>query len=204
MGRVKVGVIGCGTIAQIMHLPYLQELEELYEIIAVCDISRKLTDKIGEIYNIRERYTDYRKLMAESDVDAVVISTPLNHSEIAIEAARSGKHILTEKPMCVSMKAADDMIETAEKNGVKLMVGHMRLFDPGFQYVQKIIKGMKNISLIRQHASRGPGVPLPETYTLYRFDDIPDEEKKKSEKFIEEEKKNLGDLPGEVKNLTFH
>ena len=201
MKRIKVGVVGCGTIAQIMHLPYLKELEDLYEIMALCDISRKLVNKIGDFHNVKERYTDYRELLSKSNIDAVLILTPLNHSEIAVAAGNKGKHIFTEKPMCISMKEADSMIESAEKNRVKLMVGHMRLFDPGFQYVQKIVKGMKDVSLVRQHTSRGPGVPLPETYTLYRFDDIPEEEKRKGEEFIGEKKKELGDLPEEVKNL---
>jgi len=81
------------------------------------------------------------------------------------------------------------------------MVGHMRLFDPGFQYVQKMIKGIKDIFLIRQHTSRGPGVPLSDIYTLYRFEDVSEEYRKKGKEFVKEKKKELGDLPEEVKNL---
>jgi len=199
--RIRIGVIGCGHIAQIMHLPYLKELESLYEVKALCDISKKLVNKMSDFYNIKERYTDYRELLSKSNIDAVIILTPINHSEIAICAAKRGKHVFTEKPMCISMKEADNMIDTAQKNKIKLMVGHMRLFDPGYQYAQKIIREMKDVSLIRLHSSTGKHPLLSNIYTLYRFDDIPEEEKRKDKEFIEEKKKELGNLSEEVKKV---
>ncbi len=88
--RIRIGVVGCGTIAQIMHIPYLRELEDLYELKAVCDIPPKLVNKMGDFYNIKERYTDYRELLLKGEIDAVIVLTHINHSEIAIEAANKG------------------------------------------------------------------------------------------------------------------
>jgi len=77
--RLRVGVIGLGEIAQIMHLPYLRELEERYEIAAICDISPQLVARIGDLYGVDHRYTDFRALVAQPDLDADVIG-PVRHS----------------------------------------------------------------------------------------------------------------------------
>src|SRR5919205_4036581 len=90
--RIRMGVAGCGEIAQIMHLPFLAELRDLFEVRAVCDISPGLVETVGDIFHVPHRYTSYADLIARDDVDAVAILTP-DHAPIALMAAEAGKHI---------------------------------------------------------------------------------------------------------------
>ena len=85
MTRLRVGVVGCGLIAQIAHLPHLQELSQLFEISAICATSPSRLDHVGQRYNVPKRYLDYRELV-EQDLDAVFVLTR-HHADIAIAAA---------------------------------------------------------------------------------------------------------------------
>jgi len=199
MEKVKIGVIGCGTIAQIMHIPHLREMEE-YELRAVCDISPKLVQKVGDYYNIRKRYTDFRELL-HSDIDAVLVSTSFDHAEICIEAAKAGKHILVEKPMCINLREANEMIEAAKRNNVKLMVAYMKRYDPGYLYAQKLISQMKEIKLIRLHDVIGPNEAfINDICTIIRYDDIPKNfEYEAKKKYLAAIKEAIGDVPDYIR-----
>ncbi|MCY4111606.1 MAG: Gfo/Idh/MocA family oxidoreductase, partial [Chloroflexi bacterium] len=73
MSRLRIGVIGCGGIAQIQHLPHLVELRDEFEIAGLCDLSRELLDHVGDAYGVppERRHVDYRELVARADIDAV-------------------------------------------------------------------------------------------------------------------------------------
>jgi predicted dehydrogenase len=130
MSRViKVGVIGCGEIAQWMHLPFLTELPD-FQVTAVCDISPKVVEYVGARFGVERRFTNVEELLAQGDVEAVAIATPI-HSDPAIAAARAGKHVLVEKPMAFNLDEAKAMVEAAESAGVVLMVAYMKRYDPG-------------------------------------------------------------------------
>ena len=171
MERIRMGVIGCGEIAQIMHLPFLTELRDLFEVRAVCDISPGLVETVGEIFDVPQRCTDYAEVLARGDVDAVAILTT-DHAPIALAAAEAGKHIFVEKPMCFTIEEGRAMIAAAERRGVTLMVGYMKRYDPGYEYAQHILQAMEGVRLIRVHdlIGRGPLAPQ-EIYSLYRADD---------------------------------
>jgi Oxidoreductase family, NAD-binding Rossmann fold len=132
MDRLRVGVIGCGLIAQVMHLPHLRELDDRFEIAALCDLSRQVLDALGAYYGVTRRVTDWRELVALPDVDAVLVCTTGSHAPQAIAAAEAGKHVLVEKPMCLTLREADAMIAAAERTGVTLMVAYMKRYDPGY------------------------------------------------------------------------
>lgn len=165
--KLRVGIIGCGLIAQIAHLQYLQELSHLFEISALCDISPSLVDQLCRRYNVPGRYLDYRKLL-EHDLDAVFVLTR-DHAPVAIAAAERGKHVFVEKPLCFNLEQADEMIRCARQNGVKLMVGYMKRYDPGFERAQEIFKKMEGQRLIRVHNSVGS----PSRITREMYDVIP-------------------------------
>jgi len=200
MRKIKMGVIGCGSIAQIMHIPHLVEIEG-YELKAICDVSPKLVQKIGTYYNIKGRYTAFRELL-HSDVDAVLVSTSFDHAKISIEAAKAGKHILVEKPMCNNLREADEMIDTAEKNNIKLMIAYMKRYDPGYIYAQKLISQMKKIKLIRLHDVIGPNQSfINDVYTIVKYNDIPESTKYEARKrYFASVKEAIGDVPDHVKS----
>jgi predicted dehydrogenase len=135
MTKVKVGVVGLGEIAQVVHLPILQEHSELFEIAAICDISQELLMTLGERYSVppASRYTDYREIGAQSDLDAIlVLNSDEYHTDSALAALQHGKHVLIEKPMCLTRQEADTIIKARDAAGVQVMVGYMRRYAPAF------------------------------------------------------------------------
>ena len=137
--KVRVGVIGCGTIAQRGHLPWYWE-NPTAEIVAVCSDIEAQAEAAAKRWGSKHWFTDYQKLLEIEEIDAISICTPVwLHKEIAVEAAKRGKHILCEKPMARTEEECVEMIEEAEKRRVKLMVGFMKRFNPGFQKIKEII-----------------------------------------------------------------
>ncbi len=175
MEQIRMGVIGCGEIAQIMHLPFLTELSDLFDVRAVCDISPELVEHVGDVFHVPYRCTDYTQLVARDDIDAVVVLT-LDHAPVALAAAQAGKHIFVEKPMCFNLEEGRAMQAAAEEHSVVLMVGYMKRYDPGYEYAQTIFRAMQGVRLIRIHdlTGRGPLAPR-EIYSLHQATDVPQE-----------------------------
>ena len=139
MKKVGVGIIGCGGIAQAVHLPNYMRLKDKVKIIAVADIREDVSNDVGMKFGA-ESYDNYHNLLSRDDIDAVTICTRTeDHASVTIDAAEAGKHILVEKPMATDLDDADKMIKAAEKAGVKLMVGHMKRWDQGFAASKRLI-----------------------------------------------------------------
>jgi predicted dehydrogenase len=168
---LKVGIVGCGGIAQMMYLPYLNELEE-FKVVSLCDISKNLVDKISDYYNIEKRYTNAHTLINQKDIEAVIVLTR-DHADIAIEAANNGKHVLVEKPMCLSIEEANKMVKASKKNNVKIMVAYMKRYDPGFEYGKKLLKkGDIKLICIHDLPHYNPLIKN-EVYNIFKYDDVP-------------------------------
>jgi predicted dehydrogenase len=173
-GRIKMGMIGCGAIAQIQHLPHLRELEDEFEIAGLCDLSAQLMAKLGEEYGVpRERqFTDYRELV-RSDIDAVIVCPSGSHAPPSIAAAEAGKHVLVEKPMCTTVREAEAMVAAADRHGVILQVAYMKRHDPGYQFAQAKVAAMRDQRFIQvNHLHPDNALHLAE-FKVHRFDDIP-------------------------------
>ena len=173
MEQLSVGIIGCGQIAQIMHLPYLMELPQ-FEIGAVCDISSKVVNTVGEWYGVGKRYVDYEELIAQPDIDIVAILT-MDHGDIAEAAAEAGKHLLVEKPFCFDPAEGNRVLSAVKRSGVKLMVGYMKRYDPGYEYGMARMRAMEDVRLIRVHDFAGDFSVHEPLYSLVTGDDIPQE-----------------------------
>jgi predicted dehydrogenase len=173
--RLRVGVVGCGEIAQMSHLRYLDELSELFEIASVCDLSRDLVEKVGRRYRVASRYHAYQQLL-EENLDAVFVLTR-EHTPIALAALERGLHVFVEKPLAFNAAQATTMIEAARRNRAKLMVGYQKRFNPGFQHALGIIREMEGPKLIRLHSSVGsPQMIKKQIYELIRSDDLPQDQ----------------------------
>jgi predicted dehydrogenase len=129
--RLRVGLIGTGLIAQVMHLHYLTELAGRFEIAAVADIAPGSARACADRYGIPGVYTDWRELIRHP-LDAVLVLTSGSHAPIAVAAAQAGLHVFTEKPMCFSVAEGREMVAAAEQAGVTLMVGYPKRYDPAF------------------------------------------------------------------------
>lgn len=120
MGRkVRIGIIGCGGIANGKHMPALKKIEEA-EMVAFCDIIEERAVKAAKEFGVEgaKVYTDYRKLLEDESIESVHVCTPnRSHSFITIDALEAGKHVMCEKPMAKTYAEAKRMYETAQKHG---------------------------------------------------------------------------------------
>jgi len=130
MSKIKVAVIGCGSIAKYRHIPEYAANPNV-ELVAFCDPVLERAEKFAAEHG-GKAYADYQTLLKEEKVDAVSVCTPnALHAEVSIAAANAGAHVLVEKPMASTEEEGLAMIEAAKKNNVYLMVGHnQRLMPP--------------------------------------------------------------------------
>jgi len=170
--RLKVGVIGCGLIAQVMHLHYLRELADRFEIAAVCDVSDEVRAACAEEYGVPEQYADWKELV-ERPLDAVLVLTSGSHAPIAIAALQAGKHVLVEKPMCFSVAEGGDMIAAAEAAGKVLMVGYNKRYDPAYARLLDEVRTLQDLRLLRITTLESPIPPYVQHYKLRRAAAVP-------------------------------
>ena len=135
--RVRIGVIGLGAIAQIHHLENLLRLSDRYELTHLCDLSPALVDAFARRLGVRRASTDWQALCADPAVDAVVILTSGSHGPIVLEALERRKHVFTEKPLCYTLREADEIIAAA--NGLSVRVGYMKLHDAVFESANQLV-----------------------------------------------------------------
>lgn len=130
MDKIKVGVIGCGSIAIHRHVPEYAANPNV-EIVALCDVVKERAEALADKYG-GTVYTDYMDVINREDIDAVSVCLPnYLHAPVSIAALEAGKHVLCEKPMATSAEEAEAMIRAAKSSGKILMIGHnQRLMPP--------------------------------------------------------------------------
>jgi predicted dehydrogenase len=163
---VRVGVVGCGLVAQVMHLHYLRELRDCFEVAALCDLAPEALDHAGRLFPAARRSRDWEDLIAEP-LDAVLVLTPGSHAPVAIAAAQAGLHVFAEKPMCFSVDEGHEMIAAAEQADVRLMIGYMKRYDPAYEELQARLDAGA-IRLARVTTLESPLEPYVEHYPLRR------------------------------------
>jgi predicted dehydrogenase len=154
---LNVGIIGLGEVAQIIHLPVLETLPHRFRIAALCDISPKLLAYVGEKYRVAALYSDASELVKQADLDVIfVLNSDEYHADCAIAAIAQGKHVLIEKPMCLTLAEADAIIAAGQQANVKVMVGYMRRYAASFVEAVKEIGGIDKIQYARVRDIIGP------------------------------------------------
>jgi predicted dehydrogenase len=171
--RLKIGVIGCGAIAQIQHLPHLRELDDQFEIGGLADLSPGLLEAVGADYGVppERRFLDYHDLV-RSDIDGVIVCPSGSHAPPTIAAARAGKHILVEKPMCTTVREAEAMVEAADQAGVLLMIAYMKRHEPAYQFAQRQVAQMSNVRFIQVNHLHPDNDLHTAEFKVRRFDDL--------------------------------
>src|SRR5262245_61137454 len=174
MPRIKIGVVGCGLIAQMMHLPHLRELADFYEVVSICDVSPATLKYVADRYDIRRLYSDYRDLLKE-DVDAIAVLSADSHGQIIVDALRAGKHVFTEKPMCYTLREADEILAAHTRAGTVCLIAYMKRYDPSVRYAAPLIRrlpGLQAIQITVLHPSEANQIGH---HDLRRFADVPAE-----------------------------
>ncbi len=159
MKKLNVAVVGLGRIGRV-HAEILFTRVDEARLVAVSDIIEDLARGVGEKYGVKW-YTDYDKLLEDSSVDAVFITTPtFLHKDMIIKALEAGKHVFTEKPMTVTSSEAREVLNAAKKAGRSLMVGYMRRFDAAYRRAKSEIESGKiGDPLVYITIARDPGAP---------------------------------------------
>jgi len=129
--KLKVGIVGCGAIAGIRHIPAFLKLGKKVVLQAVCDKNESLATETARKNAIPGVYTDISKMLSQEKLDIVDICTPPQiHAQLTIEALESGCHVILEKPMALKTTDCDSMIASAQKKNAKLCIIHNQLFYP--------------------------------------------------------------------------
>ncbi|TFE00719.1 Gfo/Idh/MocA family protein [Jeotgalibacillus salarius] len=138
MKKLRVGVIGCGSIASRRHLLEYQQNEGA-EIAAVVDIVEERAQEMAEAFGAKA-YTRYEEMLQDETIDAVSVCLPnYLHAKVSIDALNAGKHVLCEKPMATSREEAEEMNLAAKTNNKKLMIAHNQRFVPSHQRAKKLL-----------------------------------------------------------------
>ena len=131
---VKVGVVGCGLVAQAMHLPYLSALRERFTLVALAEPSAVVREALGARYGVPELHADYRALLEGGELEALVVCSPAGtHAEVVLAALEAGLHVFVEKPMCITLADADAIVAARDRAGRVVQVGTMKRFDPAYE-----------------------------------------------------------------------
>ena len=133
---VRLGVIGCGRIAQVAHLPALEKADRV-DLVVVCDRSEQVARAVAERYGVGSYVTEPAAVFESAQVEAVLIAVPDRfHGEVAEAALRAGKHVLVEKPLASSVHEAGRLVELQAQTGLTLQVGAMKRHDPGLSFAR--------------------------------------------------------------------
>ena len=130
--RVKVGIIGSQFEADI-HAESFRIMPDEAEVVAVASPTPGNAENLAKKYGIPRVFTDYKKMLTEDDIEMVTITAPnYLHAQMTIDIANAGKHVVCEKPLCVTLEEADLMIETCKQKGVLLMYAEELFFTPKY------------------------------------------------------------------------
>jgi predicted dehydrogenase len=136
---VRLGLIGCGRIAQVAHLPAIEKADGV-ELVAVSDPSEAVTSAVARRYGVARTYATAHEVWNDSDVEAVLVAAPDRfHFELAGAALRASKHVLVEKPLATTVEECAALVDLVAQTGLNLQVGAMKRHDAGLQFTHRFI-----------------------------------------------------------------
>lgn len=165
--KIRVCLIGCGRAGMIHAKSYGAHIRDS-QLIAFCDPSEENLRNACAEYPVKYCYTDYRDVMENPEIDAVIVVTPTQfHHDVVIAAARAKKHVFCEKPMAMNEQECDEMIAACKENGVKLQLGFMRRFDKNFRRGKELIDAghVGKVAMLKSN-TYGPSEPKEWMYDV--------------------------------------
>ena len=131
MDKVRLGYVGCGFMAQKVHIPNFAALPDC-ELVALAEVRKDILESVADRYGIPRRYASHLEMAEDKEIDAVAVSAGYAlQGEMAIEFLRRGKPVFMEKPMATTIEAAQRILEAEKQGGGRLMVGYMKRYDLG-------------------------------------------------------------------------
>lgn len=137
--RLRIGVLGAGAIAQAAHFESCTKARNA-DLAAICDVAEDLRERMAVTHGAGKSYGDYDQMLADPDIDAVIIATAdAFHVPASLRALAAGKHVLCEKPVGVTVEEAEGLRQAVRQSGRVFQVGHMKRFDAGLQAARSFI-----------------------------------------------------------------
>lgn len=158
--KVKIGMVGTGFIGDIHHIS-IRDWVPNAEIVAVASPSS--SGEFAKTRGIPNAYSDYREMLKDKTIDVIDIGVPnYLHCQVVLDAAKAGKHIIIEKPLCMTLEEADQMIEACQKHGVLLMYAEELLFAPKYVRAKTLIdEGAIGEPFLAKQSEEHPGPHMP-------------------------------------------
>lgn len=178
---LRMGVIGCGTIAQIMHIPHIVDTPG-FELVALADMYEPVLNAVADRYHIEQRFADWHDLIAVEDIDAVVICHSGSHYESVLASLEANKHILCEKPLAWNLRQTEEIVTKANQSNCVVQLGYHKLYDPGFAYAKAQLAEIDDLAYVESRTfvsaddfNKAPYPILRGNGTLQQNDyDLPD------------------------------
>jgi predicted dehydrogenase len=160
---IKIGIIGCGKIAQVRHIPEYADNKNV-QLVGFYDLNHERACELAKKYN-GKAYNSYQELLAEADLDAVSVCTAnASHAEITIAALKAGKHVLCEKPMGATLEECEAMVAAACESGRFLMLGHNQRLAKAHVKAKKLLESGLIGEIVSFRTTFGHGGP--ETWSI--------------------------------------
>ncbi|HEY3079801.1 MAG TPA: Gfo/Idh/MocA family oxidoreductase [Chloroflexota bacterium] len=143
MSRVRIGLVGCGTIAGVMHLPGIEQMREIgkAELVAVCDAVPEKAKAAAERYGVPEHFGHVEDMLARADFDLLVNNTPIpSHFEVTLAALKGGRHVYTQKPMATTVDETTILIDEAKERRLKLGVAPEHPVRPVVRRLRELVE----------------------------------------------------------------
>lgn len=169
---IKLGLIGCGAVAQVQHLPNLMHLRQEFSLDILCDRSPSLASWAAAQFNVPHHTTDWRQVL-DADIDAVLLCHTDPKTEVALAAFKAGKHVFIEKPVCFSLEEMDALIAAQKAAGTVAQAGYMKVYDPAFERAQARVRTMDGIRFVQVNHLHVNNQLHLDQLDLVRFDDLP-------------------------------
>lgn len=158
--KVNIGLVGVGRLGR-NYAEYIANRIPNTNLLAISDINEKAIESCKKEFNVSKSFEDYRDLVADKEIDAVVITTSTStHKDIIIEAAKNGKAIFCEKPLTLSLQEGHEIEQVVADTGIFFHMGFMRRFDKGYAAAKrKIVEGVIGTPVVFKSSSRDPYRP---------------------------------------------
>jgi predicted dehydrogenase len=139
-GRIRLGVIGAGQLSQLVHLPNVARLSELFELCALADPSARRIEALGRRYRIPRVHADPRALIEQGGLDAVMVLSPnVTHAGLCVAALEAGCHVFVEKPLALTLADVDRVVEARDRTGKLVQVGYMKRYSGAYRRLRRAL-----------------------------------------------------------------
>lgn len=146
---IPIGVVGCGAIAQLSHIPNLLSDDDRFRLMALSDMNRELLEEVADHFNIIDRYIDFRELLDREDIEAVLICHSGSHRDTVLAALNRNKDVFVEKPLAWNLREAQEVAGAAQRSDRIVQVGYHKLYDPAFPVAKQYVDQIEDLGFVR-------------------------------------------------------